>query len=233
MTGWLKEWKNLKTWLSLIPAISYALLIVSLVWADSDRPRDVVYYNEMLYILFIVMLTYLLFQREIAGSMMELNAVYRRSMAALILRKASVVIVLFTVLHLAWYGVYIAKFGVLKTNVFSWTSDAIVFAETGWLHLYLQALPGYLLIMVLTMWGIVISRSLYGGLGVGLGFWLLEALGGGRMIPYVTLMLYAKDPEQSFLVNRLFLIAIAIVFALWALLLLSRRERWVTKDELE
>jgi len=233
MSKWWVELKGLKGWMLIMPLLYYLLLLASILLADSDRPRNLFYYNEMAFLPLLVMLVVLFFQREFGGSSMEIYATLPISFGGMLVRKAVLLVCATILLHLGWTLFYWLKFHQLRAGVYHYFTDQAMREETRWLPLFLQALPEYLIIMATTMLTIILFKRLYGGMLAGFLIWMIEVLSGGSLFAHLSLLTINLPREGSFTVNRFLLILFSILFFLISLWLINRRQRWILHEEIE
>ncbi|WJH35880.1 hypothetical protein N6H14_08160 [Paenibacillus sp. CC-CFT747] len=231
MSRWLIEMKNLRTPLVLVPAVYYGLLLASIALSAPDRPRNLYNYNELAFLPFVVMLTFLMGRVEFGGRTMEILSTYPLSYTRLLLRKLAVALAAAVLLHAGLMGAYRLRFHTLEALYYPYNGTAPGAADAGWLPLLLQALPAYLLLAAVTLLGMTLSRKLYGGLAAGFGLWMLGVLMPPGAFGPFTLLTASLTKETAFPVNRVWLIGAGMLAAAVAALLLNRRSRWVVEGE--
>ncbi|MGG6314433.1 hypothetical protein [Paenibacillus macerans] len=225
----LKVHKQPIAWLTLLV---FALYVISIVLSDPARPRNVYYFSEMGMFPVAVMVTVLLFQREIGGGGMEVIATYPVSLRLLAWRKWLLAILLTAGLDIVWMGGYRWRFGTLATVRYPWNgAEAIPKSEMSMLALLLQTLPAFILLISLTVAGIVAFRKIYGGLILGFGVWVLDTISSGELLGRWTLYTAYLQKWHSFPLNRMALLAGSLLLLAYAVWLIGRRERWISVEE--
>lgn len=225
MSKWQKEFANVFSWPGMLIAAYLLLLLGTIV--TSDKTRSLVNYSELAMMPVAVMVTYLAFQREIGSGFMEILATYPLSLPRLLLHKWLLSILTFTACHAVVVGVYYWQFQQLKMDIYPWQGGESVWRTVSWWEVYVQALPGFLFMSALAVFGFMVTRQVYGGLILPFGYWLLEMLMGGLWLPLHTMFLQETD---TFVVNRLSHIVAAVVLIGLSLVLFNRRTRWITAE---
>lgn len=225
----VKVHKQPMSWLTLL---IFGLYLLAILLSDPERPRTVYYFSEMGMLPLAVMVTLLLFQREIGGGGMEVIATYPVSLRMLALRKWALAILLTAGLGIVWMMVYLWKFGAIVTVRYSWSgAEPVPKSEMGITALLLQTLPAYVLLISLAAVGIVVFRKIYGGLISGFSVWMLDTISSGSLLGRWTLYTAFLEKEHSFPANRLILLLAALLLLAFAVWLIGRRERWITVEE--
>lgn len=217
--------RNVAGW----PAFLTLLFYMGPVWFiwQSEDPRNLFYINEMFMAIFVVLVTYVWFQQELGGGMMEMLCTYPLSLTGTVLRKLLLVHITVLTLHLLLMRIYVWRLGPLRAEIFSWRDGTSAIRDVSWWELYVQALPGYVFVSVLAIVGFMLSRHVYGGLGLGFAYWLLEGLTAGGLTKGFTLYTYYLFPEGWFVLNRLWLIGAGGMLLAVAIGLVNRRSRWI------
>jgi len=214
--------------LSIILLISYLLGIVT---GQPDKPRAVNYIAEMGMFPLVIMFTILMFQHEIGGGGMEIISTYPVSLRLIALRKWLNAILLSVLTSLLWMTVYLFKYEEISTNIYSWSGSKYTFRAASIPELLIQVLPAYLLLTTLTLAGIIVFRSIYGGLITGFALWILDTISGGRLLSSFTLYTAYLPQEASFPINRLVLLLVSALLLGIAIWLIGLRERWIGNEE--
>ncbi|GGK12000.1 hypothetical protein GCM10010965_01200 [Caldalkalibacillus thermarum] len=215
----------------LLAIVSYYLGYVTLI-VTSRYPRDLFFLNETFMLPVVIMATVMFYQRELSGYFSEIYATFPVSMPRMILRKMWQLMVFITVFHLAWTWVYLGAFGKMETLVYSYRDQPPYVGEISWLQLFSQSVPAYLLLAMLTLFGMVLTKKIYGGLGAGFSLWILEGLSRGEILKYLTLYTIYIPENTAFGVNRLLLVAISVVLLTLSMYWTSQRHKWIITDEL-
>ncbi|WP_055105257.1 hypothetical protein [Paenibacillus ihumii] len=214
--------------LTLLIYLSYWVVILT---GDAKYPQPVVYFAEMGMFPIVIMLTVLLFAREIGGGGMEVIATYPVSLRLMAVRKWVLALVLSALAGMGWMAVYRIKFGAIVTDMHSWSGGEAAFRKTGGLALLLQTLPAYMLLASVAVLGIVWFQKLYGGMALSFALWVLDTMSAGSILGGKTLYTAYLPEDSSFLLNRFILGAFAVLILLVALGLIGVRERWIGRDE--
>lgn len=210
-------------------ACGYFLALV-LFLLQSDGPRNLFYLNEMAMCLLVVFTTYVWFQREIGGGMMEMLGTFPISFTGMIGRKLLLVHLTVLVCHYVLMGVYVWRLGPLRTVMFPWDGGAPFIRTTSWWELYGQALPGYFVIAALTVFGFTLTKHVFGGVGFAVAYWMFEGLTAGGTTQALSLYTAYLPDGASFPLNRLLLAAIGGLLLVTAAGLLQRRSRWIAAE---
>ncbi len=214
--------------LAILLLISYLLGIVT---GQPDKPRAVNYIAEMGMFPLVIMFTILMFQHEIGGGGMEIISTYPVSLRLIALRKWLNAVFLSLPASLVWMIVYLYKNGAISTYMYPWNGAKAVFRAASPPELLIQVLPAYLLLASLTMAGIIVFRSIYGGLIAGFALWILDTISGGSLLSSFTLYTAYLPQKASFPVNRLVLLLASALLLAVALWLIGYRERWIGREE--
>lgn len=209
----------------------FLLYLISILTSNPDRPRTVFYFSEMGMFPLVIMLTLVMFQRELGGGSMEMVATYPVSLRLVALRKWLLALGYASILNVGWMLVYLAKFGGIKTVMYPWSGGAGAKLSTGIPALMLQNLPAFMLLSSLTLAGMLIFRKTYGGLVSGFSVWVLDTISRGDLLKGFTLYTEFLPVDGTFVANRLVLLAGAggmLGFSLW---LIGKRERWILEEE--
>ncbi|GIP24438.1 hypothetical protein [Paenibacillus sp. J22TS3] len=208
----------------------YLLLLFTMVTGSPDAPRPVYYYNEMAMFVFAVMTTVLLFHNEIGGNGMEVIASYPISLARLTMRKWLLCLVALGLAEVGWTTVYGLKYGTVTTLMYTW-KDTSSLVGTHAAALFIQALPSYMLISALTIAGIIVTRTLYGGMAAGFGYWMLDSISSGDLLKDYTLYTAYLPEQASFSWNRTVYVTASLILLAGSAWLASRRHRWISREE--
>ncbi|GIO87767.1 hypothetical protein J25TS5_46990 [Paenibacillus faecis] len=209
----------------------FLLYLIGILSGDPNRPRMVYYFSEMGMFPLVIMMTLVMFQRELGGGGMEMIATYPVSLHLIALRKWLLALGYASVLNVGWMLVYLAKFGEIKTLMYPWSGGEGVKVSTGIPALMLQNLPAFMLLSSLTLAGMLIFRKTYGGLVSGFSVWVLDTISRGDLLKGFTLYTEFLPVDGTFVANRLVLLAGAgglLGFSLW---LIGKRERWILEEE--
>lgn len=229
MSKFISDLKGLKSVLLFVPFTYYLLVILSIIMAD--EPKTIFYYNEMIMLPLIVMLTGLLFQREFSGSMMEIYATFPVSFVAMLLRKVLFLVVIIFTLHLGWALTYLGKFNVIETMVYAYNEADPAFKSTSILHLFFQAFPGYLFISTIVLAGLIFSKQLYGGWLLGFAVWMFFSLMRNEWNGFFSLYTIYIREDTAFWCNQLLLLLFACGLTIISAILLNKRARWIVIEE--
>jgi hypothetical protein len=231
MDKWLQDLKGLRSLLLIIPVLYYILLLWSLLAADSEPPRTVYYYNELAFVPLLVLCTVLFFQREFGGGFSEIYATFPLSFAAMICRKLSLMLSLSLLMHGGWVLVYLSKFGVMKTDVYSYSGAEKAGESASWLDLLVQAFPSYLLVIAVVILVMILTKKIYTGIAAGFFLWLVEAMSGGKLLGEIAFFTRDIPPNITFMHNRLLITGIALACTLAAIGYANRRHHWIMAEE--
>lgn len=218
------------------PLFLLTLLIYFTYWAaiwlaDPYRPQTVNYYAEMGMFPIVIMLTVLLFEREIGGGSMEVIATYPVSLRLMAVRKWILALVLTGLAGVGWMAMYRMKFGGIVNVMHPWNGGEAVSRQAGYLPLLLQTLPAYMLLASVAVLGIAWFQKLYGGLIIAFALWILDTVSAGRILGDFTLYTAYLTEGSSFIANRVILLVLAGSLLLLAGGVMGSRERWVGRDE--
>lgn len=218
------------------PLFLLTLLIYLSYWGailtgDENYPQTVFYFAEMGMFPIVIMLTVLLFEREIGGGGMEVIATYPVSLRLMAVRKWVLALVLSALAGMGWMVVYRMKFAGILTVMHAWNDSEAIFRQAGYLELLLQTLPAYMLLASITVLGIASFQKLYGGLVLAFALWILDTVSAGNMLGGWTLYTAYLPEGSSFTANRIILLAAASLFLLLASWMLGMRERWISREE--
>lgn len=228
----MQELKGTRSWTLWLALIYYAILLGMIVQAD--HPLNLFYLNEVFMLPFIVLLTTLFFQRELAGTFPEMLVTYPISITAMIARKFLIIFGWTVLFHLGWSMVYLLKFGEMITDIYPFSGGNSSEMEVSWFRLFIQSMPEYWLFICLSIAGIVISKRLYGGIIIAFAYWLFELISMGIVTKAFTLFtLYLQGYDGSFLMNRLVFTLIAAALLILAIITFNHRFRWIVDEEPE
>ncbi|GAA0137373.1 hypothetical protein YSY43_42140 [Paenibacillus sp. YSY-4.3] len=218
------------------PLFLLTLLIYFTYWAaiwlaDPYRPQTVYYYAEMGMFPIVIMLTVLLFEREIGGGSMEIIATYPVSLRLMAVRKWILSLVLSALAGVGWMAMYRMKFGGIESVMYPWDGGEAVSRQAGYLPLLLQTLPAYMLLASVTVLGITWFQKLYGGLMIAFALWMLDTVSAGRILGGFTLYTAYLMEGSSFIANRVILLVLASFLLLLAGGIMGSRERWIGREE--
>ncbi len=216
---------------ALLVLVIFILYLISILTGDQGRPRTVYYYSEMGMYPIVIMLTMLLFQREIGGGSMEMIATYPVSLRLIAVRKWILGLIYASVLNIGWMVVYLIKFGGISTVMYPWSGAEGVKRSTGILPLLLQTMPAFMLLASVTLLGMVLFRKTYGGLALGFSLWVLDTVSGGKWLSGWTLYASLLPDGASFPINRIVLLAAAAAMLGCSIWLIGLRERWIMEEE--
>ncbi|GGG14583.1 hypothetical protein [Paenibacillus aceti] len=229
--GFQFDWRLHKQPVAILAILLLLLYLISIVTGQADKPRVVSYYAEMGMFPLVIMFTTMMFQHEIGGGGMEIIATYPVSLRLIAWRKWLSAVLLSLLASLIWMSVYLYKYGMIRTKFYPWNGGEAVFRSGGILELLLQALPAYLLLASLTLVGIIVFRSIYGGLLSGFSIWILDTISGGRLLASFTLYTAYLPREASFPLNRVTMLLVSVLLLGLALWLIGYRERWIGREE--
>ncbi|MNJ40575.1 hypothetical protein [Paenibacillus bouchesdurhonensis] len=217
--------------LFLLTLIIYLFYWFVILTGNVDYPHTVHYYSEMGMFPVVIMLTILLFEREIGGGSMEVIGTYPVSLRLMAVRKWIVALVLVALAGMGWMAVYRIKFGSIMTVMHPWHGGESVSRQAGYLELLLQTMPAYMLLASLAVLGIAWLQKLYGGLILAFSLWVLDTVSMGTVLGDWTLYAAFLPKDSSFIVNRVVLLISACLFMILALWLVGMRERWIGREE--
>lgn len=223
--------KGMKSGYLTIPLLYELALLLSLLL--SAKPRTIFYYNEMFALPLIVMVTVLFFQRELSGQMMEVVSSLPISLPLLLLRKVGLTLLFVGLLHIIWTSVYLMKFQQLSTMVYYYNGSQPSFERTTIWHLLIQALPEYVFMIMLTTFGVIVTKRIAGGLLSGFSVWMLFSLLGGHLESKLSLYTVFLRDKSFFVWNQTILLTLALVLLLMSLVIINRRLRWLVEDDEE
>ncbi|OUM91150.1 MAG: hypothetical protein BAA01_09660 [Bacillus thermozeamaize] len=208
--------------------LCYVLLIVT-----SREPHDLFLFflNEMFMLPLVIMATVMFYQREFGSTFSEIFATLPVSMTRMILRKLWQLMVFIAAFHFSWASIYLGAFGKMESLVYSYRGDAPYFGEISWLQLISQSYPAYVVMIMLTLSGMVITKKIYGGLAAGFSLWLLEGLSKGEMLHSLTLYTVYLPEDIPFAVNRMLLLAIGSALLAFSIYWANQRHKWIVTDE--
>lgn len=225
------DFKVQKQPVTLLALVLFGIFVVSMLTGDPARPRTVYYYSEMGMYPIVIMLTLLLFQREIGGGSMEMIATYPVSLRLIAVRKWVLALIYASLFHSGLMAVYILKFGGISTLMYPWNGAEGIKRSTGIIPLLLQSMPAFMLLASVTLLGMVLFRKTYGGLALGFSLWTLDTVSGGEWLSGWTLYASFLPEGASFPLNRGVLLAAAAAFLGGSVWLIGRRERWIMEEE--
>lgn len=216
---------------ALLVLVIFFLYVASILTGDPARPRTVYYYSEMGMYPIVIMLTLLLFQREIGGGSMEMIATYPVSLRLIAVRKWVLALIYASLIDIGWMAVYMMKFGEISTLMYPWNGAEGVKRSAGVVPLMLQTMPAFMLIASVTLLGMVLFRKTYGGLALGFSLWTFDTVSGGEWLSGWTLYAIFLPDGASFPINRAVLLTAAAAFLGCSVWLIGRRERWIMEEE--
>ncbi|GAA0411088.1 hypothetical protein [Paenibacillus motobuensis] len=225
------DWRLHKQPVALLTIILLISYLLGIITGQPDKPRTVNYIAEMGMFPLVIMFTILMFQHEIGGGGMEIISTYPISLRLIALRKWLNVVLLSVLASLLWMMVYLFKYGEIHTYMYPWNGAEAVFRAASMPELLIQVLPAYLLLASLTLAGIIVFRSIYGGLIAGFVLWILDTISGGSLLSSFTLYTAYLPQEASFPVNRWVLLLASVLLLAIALWLIGYRERWIGREE--
>ncbi|MDG5788391.1 hypothetical protein QA612_12955 [Evansella sp. AB-P1] len=229
MSSILQDWKNMKgAWLSVL-VVFYLLFLLSFLF--SSEPRDLFYLNEMFMLPLVVICTIVFFQREFGGYFSEIYGTFPVSIPLMMLRKIVQLFVLIFILHFFWTVVYSWRFGGMETVLYSYQGKEAVYQEVTSIQLFLQALPTYFVMAGATILGLVLTKKVYGGLGVGFALWMFEVISVGSITGKWALFTIFLSQNDSFAVNRIAHIVVFLLLFTISIFWANRRSLWVIHDE--
>lgn len=214
--------------LTLIIYLSYWVVILT---GDADYPQTLYYYSEMGMFPVVIMLTVLLFEREIGGGSMEVIGTYPVSLRIMAVRKWALGLVLAVLAGMGWMAVYRIKFGEMMTVMYPWNGGEAVSRQAGYLELLLQTMPAYMLLASVAVLGIAWFQKLYGGLILSFAVWVLDTVSLGSVLKDWTLYAAFLPQDSSFIANRVILLVCACLFLLLGVRLIGIRDRWIGREE--
>ncbi|MFD1177142.1 hypothetical protein ACFQ3W_12675 [Paenibacillus puldeungensis] len=215
-----------------IALVLFGLYLLNIVTGDPARPRTVYYLSEMGMFPLVIIVTLLMYQREIGGGGMEIIATYPISLRVMVVRKWVIAILISVLFSLGWMTAYLLKYGEIITTHFLWSGATPIKGKPiGVVPLLLQTLPAYLLFASLTVTGIIVFRKIYGGLILGFSVWVLDTISGGSVFNSWTLYTAYLGKEDSFPANRIVLLIASILLLMFSVWLVGKRERWIAVEE--
>src|SRR5690606_29165703 len=158
-----------------------------IVLGDPERPRNVYYFSEMAMFSVAVLLPLLLFQRDIGGGM-EVLATYPVSLGQLVIRKWLLSLLLTVGLGIILMSVYAWFVGGIWAILRPLSgAGAIPWVVMGFCLRAFLNMPGYVLLISLTIVGTLLFRRIYGGLVLCFAVWAMYSLTFGDWLGRWTL----------------------------------------------
>ncbi|MEK5059293.1 hypothetical protein ACFSVM_19805 [Paenibacillus shunpengii] len=236
-TSWLRmELKGMRSGTFWLVVAIYLLLLTTILFRtfeDGAAPNPM-QYNEMLSFLLCTMAAILFFQREWGAGSMETIASYPMSLTAMTIRKWGLAIILMLIAQAGWMTLYVLRFGQMSARVYPWDGGEAITDTVHMIELLIQPLPAMLFMISITIFGMVLSQKLYGGLALGFAWWLLDTMTMGAIFRHFTLYTtYLDMREVPFVLNRGLLVGASLILLIISIFVINRRHRYTKESELE
>ncbi|WDH98108.1 hypothetical protein PUW24_03870 [Paenibacillus urinalis] len=236
-TSWLRmELKGMRSGSFWLVVAIYLLLLGTILFRtfEHEAAPNPMQYNETLSFLLCTMVAMLFFQREWGGGSMETIASYPMSLTAMTMRKWGLAIILMLIAQAGWMTLYVLRFGQMTALTYPWDGGEAITDTVQKIELLIQPLPAMMFMISITIFGMVLSQKLYGGLALGFAWWLLDTITTGAILRYFTLYTtYLDMREVPFVLNRLLLVGVSLILLIVSCYVVNRRQRYTKDQELE